>query len=216
MKKFIFVIFTLILICLLILLYQWGLNKKEENIDINQTKENLDEIQNTYEHVSGTLSDLKNIGELSNLLKQDKQEIVLNELDDKYVYENIEFKFGINLDKNIFFKDKEKSFFFQDEDNLILIFMGKYIESNVNLAVLANNEINDCKKNNFKEVVVNDNTFLCDEPISNNQEGEYGINCVIIKNDLCFDFEYILSNISDKIPDDILIENILFKNIYFK
>lgn len=201
---------------MLILLYQWGLNKKEENIDINQTKENLDEIQNTYEHVSGALSDLKNIGELSNLLKQDKQEIVLNELDDKYVYENIEFKFGINLDKNIFFKDKEKSFFFKDEDNLILIFMGKYIESNVNLAVLVNNEISNCKKNNFKEVVVNDNTFLCDEPISNNQEGEYGINCVIIKNDLCFDFEYILSNISDKIPDDILIENILFKNIYFK
>ena len=216
MKKFIFVIFTLILVCLLILLYQWGLNKKEENIDINQTKENMDEIQNTYEHVSGALSDLKNIGELSNLLKQDKQEVVLNELDNEYVYENIEFKFGINLDKNVFSKDKEKSFFFKDTDNLILIFMGKYIESDVNLAVLVNNEVSNCKKNNFKEVVVNDNTFLCDEPISNNQKKEYGINCVIIKNDLCFDIEYMLSNISDKIPDDILIENILFRNIYFK
>jgi len=220
MKNFILILSTAILIILVMFFYQKSFDKGIEVVQkATEVKKDLNaqtkDLQYTLSQINDAFGTLKETSRMSNLLKNDKQELNLIDGGDYYIYSNADFKFEINLDKRVFSNDKDKTFYISDGSNLILVFTGKSNQKDVNLSLLVDKNKTKCDNTGLNKILVNDNEFFCGE-IKTEEEGVYVMGCNLEKNNICFDFEYTITNIlNNTIEDNLKIEELILKNIVF-
>jgi len=220
MKNFVLILSTLILITLLVFFYQKSFDKGIDTIQTaTEVKKDLNtqtkDLQDTISQINDAFGSLKETSRISNLLKNDRQELVLVDGGDYYIYTNNNLKFEINLDKGVFSNSKDKTFYISDSGNLILVFTGKFNQSEVNLSLLIDKSKTKCDNTGLEKILINDNEFFCGE-IATEEKDNYIVTCNLEKNNICFDLEYTITNImNNKIDDKLKIEDLILKNIVF-
>jgi hypothetical protein len=220
MKNFILIFSTLVLMVLLVFFYQRSF---DEGVDLMQKAQEVktglniqtEDLNYTMSQINDAFGALQETSKLSKLLKSDKQEIQFTENAEHFVYSNSDLKFDINLDKNIFSNNLDKTFFVEDSGNLVLIFTGMSGSSEVNLSLLIDKAEKTCDLVGLEKVLVNDNTFYCGL-METEETDKYIMSCKILRLDTCLNFEYTITNITDGIiSDNLKIENLILKNIVF-
>ncbi len=221
MKNSIFTILTISLIGLLVFFYQQNLKKSWELADIVTTTtkvvdEQLTVIQESVKQINNAWDELQSTSQMSNLIKNSKEEMTLAKDGDFYVYENKKIGFLVKLPNNIFSNNPADNLTFGDDQTVILLFNGKYKNYPLHVAMLIDNDSQDCWTNESSELKINDIIFRCDKPSFDDQSAEYHIGCYTIKDNWCFKIEYIVGDIkSISLPVEIAVENLLLKNINF-
>lgn len=220
MKNFILILSTLILVVLLVFFYQRSFDEGVNSIqEANEVKTDLnvqtEELNYTMSQINDAFGSLKETSKLSKLLKSDKQEIQFFDKEGYFVYSNSDFKFDINLDKNIFSNSKDKTFFVTDDSNLVLVFTGISNQSEVNLSLLVDKTKKTCDLTGLEKILINENIYYCGLA-DNEEKDKYIMICKVLRFDTCLNFEYTITNVFNNVVDDNLkVENLILKNIVF-
>jgi len=221
MKNFILTIFTVSLIGLLLFFYCQNLKTSWELADVTTTTtkvidDRLMLAKEGMKKISEAWDDLQETSQLSNLVKNSKKEITLEAEKDFFVYSDPKFGFEMKLPNNIFTNNSQDNLAFGDDEISILSFSGKYQTNLIHAVLLIDSSNQSCDNNNSEKININDIDFLCSKPVIDKTAFEYIQNCYTIKNNLCFDIEYGISNFKEKIlPMELNIEDVLLKNISF-
>ena len=214
MKNFVFIILTLGLVLLLVFFYQESFDKALVSYNkVQEVKKVQNDMKDNFIQMNSVLDEFKAMTELSNNLKNNKKELMLEEEDGKLIYFNENVGLKMYFDNKIFSKEKEKNFIFENDSDLIALFGGEYKGKELAISVLIDSDTEKCGEDNFLEMKSGDNVFLCDDSIATGEKYEYGITCSIAKNGLCFNFEYI--SFEGDLDDTIKVENILLNNLVF-
>lgn len=181
-----------------------------------ETDDRLAVIQEGLKQINNAWGELQGTSQLSNLIKNSKVEISLAEDGDFYVYENKNIGFTTKLLKSIFSSQPGDNLSFGDDKTLILLFNGKYNTYPLHVAMLIENDIQSCEVKNSSTLKINNINYQCTAGMIDEKALEYNINCYTIKNNWCFDIEYIISGLNNiNVPSEIQIENILLNNLNF-
>ncbi len=207
-------ILTLGLVLLVIFFYQQSFDKALIGFNrASEVKEKTDDIRESLMQMNSALNELKSTTELSNNFKKNKKEIQLGDEEDKYVFVNENIGLKMFFDKKIFSNEGGRNFVFDDGADFIGFFDGRYLNKELAISVLANRDIENCLKDKEIKITNGDNVYSCNDTLMPGDKYSYGITCNIVKYDYCFNFEYI--SFTDKIDDEIKVENILLNNILF-
>ncbi len=205
---------------LLVFFYQRSFN---EGVDLIQKAKDVktglniqtEDLNYTMSQINDAFGSLKETSKLSKLLKSDKKEIQFVDKEGYFVYSNSELKFDIKLDNNIFSNELNKTFFVEDNGNMVLVFTGMSKNSEVNLSLLIDKAEKACELTGLKEMKVNDNIFYCGL-VENEEKDKYIMSCKILRLDTCLNFEYTITNVLNGIiADNLKVENLILKNITF-
>jgi len=219
MKNFILILSTFVLVTLLVFFYQKSLDKgidlTSKALEVKNTMNiSTEELKYTVEQINEAFGSLKEVSRMSTLLKNNKQELNLVDKGEYFVYTNSDLKFDISLEKRIFSNDKEKTFYVNDNGNLILVFAGMANQSEVNLSLLIDKSKTKCDNTELADILINDILYKCGE-IKTEEQNRYMMMCNLEKDNTCLHFEYIVTNIVGKIEESLKVENLILKNIVF-
>lgn len=173
-------------------------------------------IQEGIKQINNAWNELQGTSQLSNLIKNSKEEMTLVNNGDFYVYENTKIGFSVKLPNNMFLNNPADNLTFGDEQTVILLFNGQYQNYPLHVAMLIENDKQNCWPDDVSEFKINDVSFKCESAFFDDKSREYHINCYVVKDNWCFDIEYAVNDIkSINLPKEIAVENVLLNNINF-
>lgn len=106
--------------------------------------EQLTVIQESVKQINNAWDELQSTSQMSNLIKNSKEEMTLAKDGDFYVYENKKIGFLVKLPNNIFSNNPADNLTFGDDQTVILLFNGKYKNYPLHVAMLIDNDSQDC------------------------------------------------------------------------
>ncbi len=208
MKKFILSLLAISLFFILIFFYQTGFKKTE--ITTTTTKVNNSELIYGLNELKDAINIFQSSFKLSSEFDKNKQELVLEEKDDSFVYSNDLANISIDLEKTLFNNDENSNFSLESDEYIIALLNGSQSGKDVSLIFffskndyMYENEIN-------REIEIDGNMFKCNEDWG--EDYTYSASCVINKNNWYYTFEYL--SYVDK-ENVISVEDILLKKIHF-
>lgn len=208
MKKFILSLLAISLFFILIFFYQVGFKKTETTT--TTTKVNNSELMYGLNELKDAINIFQSSFKLSSEFDKNKQELVLEEKDDSFVYINDLANISIDLEKTLFNNDENSNFSLESDEYIIALLNGSQSGKDVSLIFffskddyMYENEIN-------REIEIDGNMFKCNEDWG--EDYTYSASCAISKNNWYYTFEYL--SYADK-ENVISVEDILLKKIHF-